>query len=198
MSIRKSSQGFTLVELTVVITLIGILSTVFIVIYRTSLVNYLGLQKQASSFGQLSSQADRIANILRGTYSVELADDNELTVYAYLYPVDTYVSKIRYYVAISGSQKQLKADITPMTANPPLGTPITAKLKTAVLIDNFYQPANSKLFIYINALGTTLSTPVSDLSVVKTVQINLSTEVESGVEQTINLQVLLRNKKNNL
>jgi hypothetical protein len=85
-----------------------------------------------------------------------------------------------------------------MTANPPLGTLETAKKKSLLLIDNFYQPTGKKLFAYLNANGALLTTPVSDLAVVKTVQISLSTEVDKGGVQDINVQILLRNKKNNL
>lgn len=198
MSKHNCSDGFTLVEMLVVMSLIGLLSLIFLVVFKSTLLNYLDLQKQSSSFGQLSRQADRIANVLRGTTSIDAASDNDLTVYAYFYPSDTYVSQVRYRVVSSGSSRQLYVDLTPMTANPPLGTLETAKKKSLVVISNFYQPVGGKMFTYLNANGTVLATPVTDLSVVKTVQINLAAQLDNGGTQNMNLQVLLRNKKNNL
>lgn len=194
----RTTAGFTLVEIVITIALIGIFSVIFLVMFKSTLFGYLTLQKQAASFSQLSAQADRVANVLRGATSVQSAADNDLTVYAYFYPSDAYVSQVHYYVVTTNGQKQLKADLTPMTANPPLGTLDTAKKRTLTLIDNFYQPSGSKLFSYLNATNTFLSTPVNDLATVKTIQINLSTNVDGTASQSINLQVFLRNKKNNL
>lgn len=194
---QQEEQGFTILEMVIVITLIGTLSVIFFVVFKTTLVSYIDLQKQATSFGQLSTQAERIANVLRGTTSISNASDNELTVYTYFYPSDAYVSQVRYYV-VNGATKRLYADLTPMSANPPLGTLQTDKKKSFVVIDNFYQSSGGKLFTYMNAVGATLPTPVTDLSVVKTIQINLAAQLENMRSQDINVQVLLRNKKNNL
>ena len=193
-----TSTGFTLVEIVITIALIGIFSVIFLVMFKTTLFSYLDLQKQATSFSQLSAQADRIGNVIRGATSVQSAGDNDLTVYAYFYPSDAYVSQVRYYVITSNGQKQLKADLTPMTANPPLGTLNVSRKRTLTLIDNLYQPASGKLFSYTNATNTVLATPVSDLATVKTVNINLSTNIDNTVAQSMQLQVFLRNKKNNL
>lgn len=194
---QQEEQGFTILEMVIVITLIGALSVIFFVVFKTTLVSYIDLQKQATSFGQLSTQAERIANVLRGTTSISNASDNELTVYTYFYPSDAYVSQVRYYV-VNGATKRLYADLTPMSANPPLGTLQTDKKKSFVVIDNFYQSSGGKLFTYMNAVGATLPAPVTDLSVVKTIQINLAAQLENMRSQDINVQVLLRNKKNNL
>ncbi len=194
---QQEEQGFTILEMVIVITLIGALSVIFFVVFKTTLVSYIDLQKQATSFGQLSTQAERIANVLRGTTSISNASDNELTVYTYFYPSDAYVSQVRYYV-VNGATKRLYADLTPMSANPPLGTLQTDKKKSFVVIDNFYQSSSGKLFTYMNAVGATLPAPVTDLSVVKTIQINLAAQLENMRSQDINVQVLLRNKKNNL
>ena len=125
---QQEEQGFTILEMVIVITLIGTLSVIFFVVFKTTLVSYIDLQKQATSFGQLSTQAERIANVLRGTTSISNASDNELTVYTYFYPSDAYVSQVRYYV-VNGATKRLYADLTPMSANPPLGTLQTDKKK---------------------------------------------------------------------
>ncbi|QQS17841.1 prepilin-type N-terminal cleavage/methylation domain-containing protein [Candidatus Saccharibacteria bacterium] len=194
---EQNQNGFTILELLIVMMMIGILSTIFFVVFKSTLVSYLDLQRQASSFGQLSNQAERIANVLRGTTSISSASDNDLTVYSYFYPSDAYVSQVRYYV-VSGATTKLYADLTPMSANPPVGTLQNDKKKSFVVIDNFYQPSGGKLYSYMNANGASLTTPVTDLSVVKSIQINLSTQLENARSQDINVQVVLRNKKNNL
>ena len=198
MSLHNKSSGFTLLELIVTIALIGIFSTIFLIVFKSTLFSYLDLQKQASSFGQMSNEASRIATVLRGATSVRAAADNDLTVYAYFYPSDNYVSQVRYYVAATNGQKQLIAELTPMTANPPVGTLDTAKSKRFIVIDNFYQPTGAKLFSYLNASNAVLTTPVTDMNTVKLIQIRLSSSVGDASSQDMVLQVMLRNRKNNL
>lgn len=195
---NTSQAGFTLVELLVVIVLIAIIGTTFIVFFKSSLFNYLDLQKDATSFTQLDTQATRVSNVLRGTTDIVAADASGMTLYAYFYPSDTYVSLLHYYVVTSGGTKQLKADLTPMSANPPIGTPITAKERTFTIIDNLYLPSGTDLFEYISASGSTLSLPITDLSSIKSIQVNLAAQTSNGSNQAIDVEVLLRNRKTNL
>lgn len=197
--VRKNQKGFTLIELLITISLITIVSTIFLTLFKSSLANYLNLQKDGSSFTVLASQSARVANVLRGTTGIISADTNDLVVYAYFYPFDTYVSKLHYYLQTNNGIKQLRADLTPMTANPPIGTPITAQMKSFVIIDNFYQPVGGNLFTYLGASGSTLTLPITDLQTIKGMQVNLASTTAVGDQnQAINLQVSLRNRKTNL
>jgi prepilin-type N-terminal cleavage/methylation domain-containing protein len=192
------SQGFTIVELLVSIVLISIIGTTFLVFFKSSLFNYLDLQKDATSFTQLDTQAARVSNVLRSSTGIVSASANDLVVYAYFYPVDTYVSLLHYYVITVSGTKQLKADLTPMSANPPIGSPVAAQMRTFVVIDNLYLPTGTDMFNYLSASGATISLPISDLQTIKGIQVNLAAQSARGGNQAINLQVSLRNRKSNL
>lgn len=193
---RSSSRGFTLVELTIVIVLSALISTSFLVIFKTNLFTYLNLQNDSSNFTQAAYQTQRVSTVLRGLTDVISANDFDLQVYAYFYPQDAYVSQIRYYT--NTAKTQLLADVTPMTANPPSGTPITGSKKTFTIIDNFRELNGTKLFVYLDASNATLSTPVSDLSSIKAINISLAVATTSPANQVITTQVSLRNRKTNL
>ena len=190
-------KGFTLVELLVVIVLIGVMLAATFTFFKTSLFGYLDLQKTASNFTNLAKESQRIGNVVRGTTGLIDAENNSLEMYAYFYPTDTYVSKIKYYLN-AGSTKLL-ADVTPMTANPPIGTEITASKKTYTIIGSFKQLSGVKLFEYVNSANATLTPPISDLYTVKSVRINLgASTANAGGNQVMTLEVNLRNRKTNL
>lgn len=200
MSRRKPNDqsGFTLVELLVSIMLIASIGTTFLVFFKSSLFNYLNLQSDASSMTQLDTQLMRVAQVVRGSTDMSSASADDLVMYSYFYPQDAYVSLIHYYLKTTGGDTQLLADVTPMTANPPIGTPITGSLKTYTIIDNFYQPTGVSLFDYLDSNGNTLSLPISEPTTIKNVQINMAVKLSNKANQTINVQVSLRNRKTNL
>ncbi|HSX42692.1 MAG TPA: hypothetical protein VLF59_01260 [Candidatus Saccharimonadales bacterium] len=195
MPYRKLTQdGFSVVELMIALVLAVLISIVFITMFRTNLVQYLNVQKDGSTATNLAAQEARVANVIRGSTGVISAANNDLVLYSYFYPSDAYVSKLHYYI----SNGQLLADLTPMSANPPTGTLLTAQMKTYTIIPNLYQASGSNLFAYYDASGSTLTTPVSDLNAIKVVQVNLAATATNGGVQSMNLQVSLRNFKTNL
>jgi hypothetical protein len=168
------------------------------VFFKSYLGNYLNLQSDASTMTQINTQAMRVSTVMRGVTGVTSVADNDMVLYSYFYPSDTYVSLVHYYVQTSGSTKKVLADVTPMTSNPPIGTPLPAQLKTYTVIDNFYQPSGATLFTFLDSAGSALTTPISDLQTIKGVQVNLSAKTSNGGNQTMNVQVSLRNRKTNL
>lgn len=200
MSIRRlltlGRKGFTLVELMIVIVLIGIVGTTFFVFFNDSLSQYLALQKDGTAFTGLASQSQRLANVLRGLTDITSESANEITCYAYFAPNDTYTSQIHYYLSSDG--KKLLADVTPMTANPPIGTLITSQTKTFTIISDFYQPDGTTLFGYLNDTGAALTLPIPDEHSIKGIQVNLAAQGANNSDQQITLQVSLRNRKTNL
>ncbi len=197
--IRSQNQsGFTLIEVTVTITLAAIVSTIFFTGLNVSLSQYLQLQKTGTQFSELASSSQRIANVLRGTTDFVSLGINEVTVYAYFYPNDTYVSLIRYY--LNAESNVLLADVTPMSSNPPNGTPITTNTKTYTVISNYHKAQGSDLFTYLDASGNVLSLPVSDQHIVKGMKILLAVpgSSSSDASQTMTLSISLRNRKTNL
>jgi prepilin-type N-terminal cleavage/methylation domain-containing protein len=198
MSIRKQQAGFTLIELLVGITLMAVIGTTFLVFFKSSLFNYLNLQSSATSLTQINTQAMRVATVMRGATGITSAADNDIVIYSYFYPQDAYVSLVHYYLQTTGGTKQLLADVTPMTSNPPIGTPITDHLRTYTVISNFYQPTGGTLFTYLDASGNAIATPITDLQTVKGIQVNLAAKQNDGSNQAMNVQVSLRNRKTNL
>ena len=183
-------------ELLVVMMLALIIAASFYIFFKTTLFTYLTLQGNATNFTTLAAQSERVAGVVRGLTDITSASANDLQIYAYFYPTDTYVSQVHYYMSADGTA--LMADVTPMTANPPIGTPITASIKTYTIIDNFQQSANTNLFNYLDATGNTLTLPIADLKTIKQVQINLAVSAAPDTNQVISVQVSLRNRKTNL
>jgi prepilin-type N-terminal cleavage/methylation domain-containing protein len=188
--------GFSLVELVIVMTLTLIMSTMFYTFFKTNLVTYLNLQKDASGFTDVASQSARIANVVRGTTDIVSAGSNDLVLYAYFFPTDTYVSQVHYYLNADGTI--LYADVTPLTSNPPVGTLITAKLKTYTIIASFKQTTGQTLFNYLDSGGTVMALPITDLHTIKGVRVNLGAATATGTNQAMTLDVSLRNRKTNL
>lgn len=190
--------GFTLVELMIVVMLVAIIGTTFLVFFKSSFFNYLNLQSDATTTTQVNTQANRVAQVMRGVTGITSVSANDFQGYSYFYPQDAYVSLIHYYLHTSGKTTQLLADVTPMSANPPIGSPLTTKLKTYTIIDNFYQPSGGSLFTYLDTSGNSLSLPISDLQTIKGVQVNLAAKLSNNSNETLSVQVGLRNRKTNL
>lgn len=203
MTHRRLSYGFTVVELLIAISLAAVLSTVAIGFFSSSFNNYIKLSKDSTNLSEVASQTQRIARVLRGLTDISDASSaNEITVYAYFSPVDSYVSQVRYYKNAAGTV--LYADVTPMTANPPIGTLITANKKTYTIISTFYTVSGTNLFTYLDAAGNALTNPVTDQHTIKGIRINLAVPTIVGKANpansytTTSLQVSLRNRKTNL
>jgi prepilin-type N-terminal cleavage/methylation domain-containing protein len=192
-------NGFTIVELAIVMVLVGLVSITAYSFFNTSLNQYIALQQNGTSFAELSAQSQRIANVVRGTTGIISAGDNDFEAYAYFAPDDTYVSQIHYY--LNASSTSLMADVTPMTANPPIGTPLPAQKRTYTIIENFYTFGGVSLFTYLDASYGTIATPIADLNSIKAIKINLAVPSNAPTKnsnQQISLQISLRNRKTNL
>jgi len=191
--------GFTLIEMMIAITISALVSLTAYSIFSTLLNQYFGLQADGSEFTNLAGESQRLANVVRGLTDVISESSNDLTVYAYFAPNDAYVSQIHYY--LSANAKTLYADVTPMSANPPIGTPLVAQKATYKVIDNYYQLSGVPLFNYLDASGATLALPIADENSIKGIQINLVVPAPfptAAGNQRISLQVSLRNRKTNL
>ncbi|MEK9196019.1 MAG: prepilin-type N-terminal cleavage/methylation domain-containing protein, partial [Patescibacteria group bacterium] len=194
-----SQAGFSLIEFMLIIAIIGVITTTMYTFFNNSLSQYLAMQTNNVRHGELTVQSQRMASLVRGLTDINVATTSELSMYAYLSPRDTTVSLIRYYKSVDGSK--LYADVTPMSANPPTGTPISADKKTVTLLENFYSVGSVNLFTYLDSAGNTLPNPVSDLRTVKGVKITLAVTSTAPVvtgNESVTVQVALRNRKSNL
>lgn len=199
LKLLPSSRGFTLVEVLVVLLLVGIVGTTAFTFITTSFNQYLALQQDGMVFGDLAQSSQRLAQVLRGLTDITAANANGMTIYAYFYPNDAYVSLIVYYKNAAGTA--LYADVTPMTANPPNGTPITANKKTYTIIGSLFVNPAVSTFVYQDSAGTTLALPLSDLHTIKEITVNLAVPVKSPTStgnDAMSLLVSLRNRKTNL
>lgn len=195
---RNDEAGFTLTELLITLILVTLVGITFLTIFRSSLSNFVNMQGDASSSVQLNTQANRIGMVLRGVTGITSASANDLVVYSYFYPSDTYVSLLHYYLQTSGGYTKVMADLTPMSANPPIGTPLTAKKRSFTIIDNYYQATGVNLFTYLDATGNTLTLPITDLQTIKGVTVTLAAKTSGNTNQTESVQVSIRNRKTNL
>jgi prepilin-type N-terminal cleavage/methylation domain-containing protein len=195
----RHSKGFSLAEIVIALSIIGILIVVMYPFFNTTLRQFFVLEQEGLMFGQLSMQSQRIAKVLRGATDITQATSTEVTAYAYFAPNDAFVSLIHYYKNAAGTK--LLADVTPMSANPPNGTLLTAQQRTVTIIDNFYSSAGVNTFEYLDSAGITLTVPIADLTTIKGARINLAVPItlpsQSG-NDTITVQVSLRNRKTNL
>ena len=196
---HKSQDGFTIIELVITMFVIGILTTTFFTFFNNSVNQYLSLHKDSVAFADLATQTHRVGNVVRGLTDITQAGNDELTMYAYFAPDDTYVSLIRYY--LNNTQTKLLADVTRMTSNPPIGTPIEGSLKTFTIIDNFYKANNLNTFNYYDGGNGALNIPIADLHTIKTIKINLAIPSKSPVatsNTTMSVTISLRSRKTNL
>lgn len=192
-------MGYTLVELMIGLFLIGVITTTFFTFSNTSISQFIALHKDSVLFADLATQSQRIANVLRGLTDIVQAENNTVTVYAYFAPNDTYVSKIKYYKNQDGTK--LYADVTQMTANPPIGTEIPNSTETFTIIDNFQTINNLNLFTYLDSSNNPLTVPISDLKAIKQIKVSLSVPSKRPVatsDTTMVVEVSLRNRKTNL
>jgi prepilin-type N-terminal cleavage/methylation domain-containing protein len=196
---QSSEKGFTIIELLVVMVLMAILLPILILFFGNTFNQYLKLQEDGSSFAQIETQAQRITKVLRGLTGIVSVGAEDITTYAYFYPNDTYASKVRYYKSVDG--KSLLVDVTQMTANPPIGVPITSTLKTTTIITNFTNEPSINLFTYLDAGGNDLTLPITNLNSIKGIRVTLAAITETSTQtgkNTIVIQTSLRNRKSNL
>lgn len=193
----QSDAGFSIVELLVVISLVGIIFVTFSSFFNNYLIAYSQYQKDNLNATELSAQSQRVSQVLRGLTDIVSESANDVTVYAYFAPIDTYVSLVHYY--LNASNTALLVDVTPMTANPPNGTPLAANIKTYTIIANYFQAPGVSLFNYFDASGTAMSLPISDEHSIMEIQVNLAEPgSHTKVGQNLSVIVSLRNRKTNL
>ncbi len=200
MQYRNKQGGFTIIELIVVLVLVGFVTSSMYIFFNNSFSQYLGLQQESSTYTDLVRQSQRISTVVRTATDISLAEANQLEMYAYFWPNDSYASRIKYYL-VDGNTK-LVADVTPMSANPPLGAPIESQKKTYTIIDPYYYTSSTDLFVYLDSSGASLTLPITDLYTIKGVKTNVAvpnrTVVPTTTANTISVQVTLRNRKTNL
>ncbi len=77
-----SEGGFSLVELLVVISLIGIVVASFSSFFTNYLILYSKYQQSSLNFSEMAQQSQRISQVLRGLTDIVSESVNDLTVCA--------------------------------------------------------------------------------------------------------------------
>lgn len=199
MSFLKGQKGFTVTELVVVMSIMSLLLVTVYVFTSSSISSFMRLQAEGLARSTLAEGSFRITKVIRGINYIEVADADTITAYSYFAPDDQYTSKIRYY--LNPAQTKLLADVTPMTADYPVGSLLTAQTKTVTVIDNFYKISGQPTFKYFDANYTPLTSPVADLPSIKNITVRLFVKkYESNAADYVSTEVTvsLRNRKSNL
>ena len=186
-------------ELIVVMSIMSILLVTVYIFTSSSISSFMRLQAEGLARSTLAEGSFRITKVVRGINYIEAANADTLTAYSYFAPDDQYTSKIRYY--LNPSQTKLLADVTPMTADYPVGALITAQTKTITVVNNFYKISGQPTFKYYDANYTELVGPVSDLPSIKNITVRLFVKkYESNATDYVSTEVTvsLRNRKSNL
>lgn len=191
-------SGFTLTEIMIVMIIGALVITGVFSFFGSSINQYFRLQQESFAFADVAANSQRIASVMRGSTDIVSASANSITVYSYFSPYDQYASLITYYP--DGTGTKLLADVTRLTANPPIGTVISGSLKTFTIIDNFYLPNGGSTFEYLNSAGGVLTQPITDMRTIKGIRINLASKPIAPSTQItkMTVDVSLRNRKTNL
>jgi prepilin-type N-terminal cleavage/methylation domain-containing protein len=190
---NRQQSGFTLVELLISIVLVVILFVSFGTFFINYMTLYYGLQSDSTNAIEMTQEIERMASVLRGLTNITSATPNSLTAYAYFSPNDTFVSLINYYVNASGNE--VMATVTPMTGNPPDGTPISSEATTYTIISHYYQPSGKSLFTYYDSAQDVLSQPITNQELISSIGINLSEPATHNANgQQLSTEVTLRNR----
>lgn len=94
-----NQKGYTLLELLIVVVIIGLISVPLTNFSIRSMTSYFRLDAQSHASTDLLMLSNRLTGLLRGATSVETAQDNTITFYAYKNLTDTAVSKYRYFIS---------------------------------------------------------------------------------------------------
>ena len=157
------------------------------------------LQAEGLAQSKLADASFRVTRVLRGANYIESASDDGISAYAYFSPQDAYTSKITYF--LSADQSQLLAEVTPMTADYPIGSLLPDQKKTVVVVDGFNKISGSPTFQYYTSTFSELSSPVTDLQSIKNITVNLYAKIYQSNNNdyaSSKVTVNLRNRKTNL
>ena len=196
---KQPKQGFTITEIMVVMAISSMLLVTVYVFTSSSITSMMRLQAEGLARSKLADGSYRVSKVLRGVNHIEQANADTITAYSYFAPDDQYTSKIRYY--LNGTQNKLLADVTPMTADYPTGSLLTAQTKTVTIINNFYKVTGQPTFKYYDATFAQLTSPVSDLQSIKNISVQLYVKkYDSKATDIVSTEVTvsLRNRKSNL
>jgi prepilin-type N-terminal cleavage/methylation domain-containing protein len=192
----ESSQGFTLLEVLVVCTLLGIVAIPLMMFTYKGIQSYAFLQAQSNTSTELGNLSERITKVLRGATAIINAGPNTLTVDGYFSPANAIPDQIEYY--ISGTD--LDIAVTTPSGTAPNYTYLSPQNTTTYLTRVDLQMSGTPMFTYYDSSGNQLPSGFS-LSQIYGIGIYVAANPSPGqvsVPISIKTFATLRNFKTNL
>ena len=190
----KNKKGFSLIEMTVVIALVSMITVVVSVFLSQSLKSYrikrqsVDLQDKAAHVMREFEQTARAAS------TVLTASETEFKFYRFFDLTSTYPTQVRYFL----DNDKFKIGITdPVGAVPNINYPVENERITLIIEDVVNTDV---LFKYYNGSGALLLDPVNTVNV-RMVELMISLDQNPGAPPLANTEltkVNLRNMKDNL
>lgn len=168
-------------------------------VFTSNAVNdFMRLQSESLARSKVTDGTFRISRVIRGLNHIEYAQADTITAYSYFAPHDEFTSKIVYY--LNSNEDQLLAEVTPMTADYPIGNLILDQQKTVVIIDGFSKVSGSgsDTFEYYDKDHNPLTSPVLDTSPIKNIAVNIhARKYKTNSDKYVSgkVSVNLRNKR---
>ena len=127
------SDGFTLVELVVSMSLIGTMLVIFSIFFTSNYQGYLNLQLGTMRLTEVSNGLQRTARVLRGINIITDAQPKTISGFAYFTPRDQTLSKVRYFY--DESQRKLRVGVIPPIQSIKLQSHNSLKLRSVLEIE---------------------------------------------------------------
>jgi len=192
----SKTEGFTIVELMVSISLIGSIIVVFSIFFTSNYQGYLNLQLGTMRLADTSNGLQRTARVLRGVTTITDAQSKSLTGFAYFTPRDETLSKVRYFY--DAGQRKLRVGVIPATGSAPNYTYNEADEQLTTIAENIND--SQPIFSYLNASGDPATFTSSNYKDIYGISISLASDTVNNVADATVLKtsVSLRNRKINL
>ncbi len=193
---NKTSDGFTIAEMVIVISLVALVSIIFANFFSDNFKSYLQLQQTTVTINTLNSSSQRIARVIRGMTTITDASDYTLSGFAYFTPRDDTLSKVRYY--FDTPSNSIKVGVTPASGSAPnYNYNIADEVVTTVaegVVDT------KPIFQYRDSSGNNAEFTTETYKDIKSINIDLMSTPIPGknVPLEISTSVTLRNRKTNL
>lgn len=193
---KLKSDGFTIVELMVSISLIGSILAIFGVFFVNNYQSYLNLQQNTIRTNDLSNGLQRMARVLRGINSITEAGSINLSGYAYFTPRDQALSKVRYFY--DAASRSVKVGVIPASGSAPDYTYNPSNERVSTITENIN--ATQPIFKYLDLTGAETSFTTDTFKDIQSIRIRLENDKAGNFTQIFELQttVSLRNRKTNL
>lgn len=190
----KNKRAFTLIEMTVVIALISMITVVVSVFLSQSIKSYR-LKRQSVDLQEKTAHVMReFEQTVRAASTVITASETEFKFYRFFDLTSTYPIQVRYFL----DDDKFKIGLTDPSGIAPNITYPDGEERIALIIEDVVN--TDVLFKYYNGVGTLLLDPANSVNV-RMVELTISLDQNPGAppEPVTELtKVHLRNMKDNL